>query len=174
MARIGPSQQLPLLDLLSITREHKRVRTTITLTQYGHSFEWIRLGQAQLYNHSTSGMNKWMLGAYLAEDATDFEHSPAHAIAIPLIGITFLGVSYQHTMISGWVTSLDGDSFRVPPPGYNPLKHPQAVPCSGERCGRKHIIVPEAMYQPARNPDLFDKVRGCEIRIDFGPKDTHP
>jgi len=168
----GKPFDLQTTDLRSITRRSDTCVTTVCLRRSykDRDFKWLVLGEAHLT--SRDGGNKgWNLKAYLTSGVTDFEHDSAHALDLPLIGVQLDSVYYHSTHITGYIDpEMDSSSFRVPLPGYNPMKHEDAIECNDDRCEKDpHIIVPEGLYTPPFNRGLFDAVRGKRVEIHIGP-----
>jgi hypothetical protein len=172
----------PFLDLRAITRRSDRCVTTVRFLDADgrEGARWMLLGEAALSRQSSRSGGPWRLTAYL-KDAVDFEHDSAYALDLPLVGVEFVGVSYKSTEIVAYVSpeaGADEDgrfaTFHVPPPGYDPTKHPETVLCRDCENREQHVIVPEGFYQPKFEPELFEIVRGRCVTICFGPvlKDT--
>lgn len=165
--------KLEKTDIRGITRMSDRMLTTVEL---GHRqekrIEWLILGQCQVnYNEPTK---TWALEARMTSGVTDFEHDSAYALRLPLIGLTFEAVYYHQTKLNAWVDPEfdrhEGDNFRVPLPGYNPMEHPRATKCKDSHCESKgHVIIPEGFWLPPFNKALFDAVRGRQVTISIGP-----
>jgi hypothetical protein len=163
--------RFPFSDLRAVTRESERYLTRVKLYHdHFRSKEWFIMGQARLTKQAReNGPSRWTFDAYLAEGATDFEHDSAYAIRMGLIGVEFKSIYYGHTEVVAVIDPIDFDGFCVPPPGYNPMKLPDAEKCEDDHCkGEPHIIVPEGHYVPPNDAELFKKVRGRFIEITFG------
>lgn len=177
-------------DLREITRESHLCRTVVFLQgsiYERRQFKWLELGQAVLRRQKeSSSLNAWRLEAYLTEGTCDFEHDSAYALELPLIGLQLgdLGIHYHTTYLTAWVDPNAADQFsqgfRVPRPGYNPMKHEKAVTCEGvynekkrKYCkwneGKPHIIVPEGFYRPPFDLELYRAVAGKQVEIHIGP-----
>ena len=172
--RICPQcEMFPLVDLRSITRRPDKHLTIVRIfhdRSLHRSKKWIVMGQARLVKRQGSGIRPWTLDAYL-ENATDFEHDSAYAISLGLLAVEFDSIYYGRTEINAVIDPHDIDSFCVPPPGYNPMELPDAVPCTDKRCieaDGPHIIVPENYYSPPVNRELFPAARGRFVKITFG------
>ena len=163
-------QRFPLIDLRAVTRQSDRYMTTVRLHRdHFRSKEWIVMGQARLVaRYRSQGPTIWTFDAYLTEGVTDFEHDSAYAIRIPLVGVEFRSVYYGQTEVIAAIDPMDFEGFHVPPPGYNPMKHPDAHECKSEHCEEPHVIVPEGNYVPPNNVELFKMVRGRFVEITFG------
>lgn len=167
-------QAPPLLDLLEITRGFDALRTEVRI-QVGKPWEnrtepWILFGQARLFAIDNPRRGEWQLNAYLPTGVTDFEHDSGYALKLPLVGVQFTGVLYHFAQFTAWVCPTDPADFRVPNPGYNPMKHPEAYTCREGVCQRApHIIVPQGMYVPPSNEELWTLVRGRRVEITVGP-----
>lgn len=161
----------PAMDFRALSRNSKKIRTSVVLWSDWTQSEWIQLGEIMFReNHDLRGT--WLFGAYLS-NSTDFEHDAAWLFKMELIGVRFTSCAYGQTSFEGWIKSDDSGDFRVPPPDYNPLKHKDASKCGGtakEYCkrGEPHVIVPEGFYVPPENPELFDIVRGRRIEVTTG------
>jgi len=170
--------ELEKTDLRHSCREPAVCITRVFLIpeRFENPVEWLVLGQATLRNdhNSNDKVNRWELRSYL-NGATDFEHDSAYTLVLPLMGVEFKGVEYHTTEVTG-IIPVDcltefGESFHVPLPGYNPLKHPKTEPC--QHCERNHrephVIVPEDLYTPPVNRELYELVKGREVLIRFSP-----
>lgn len=158
--------KVELTDLTGITRDNKRVRTTVYLHEnnYGDKIPWLIFGQAEVRNEERIC---W-LDARMTEGVSDFEHDSAHALRLPLIGLKFEQVWYHTTYITAWVDPNNPDGFHVPRPGYNPMKHPDAEVCEADYCGEPHPIVPQGYYVPPFDKELYEAVKGKKIEIIIG------
>jgi hypothetical protein len=62
------------------------------------------------------------------------------------------------------------EDFHVPLPGYNPFEHPKTEKCPD--CTGKdhtpHMMVPEGLYVPPHEPQLFELVKGRVVTITIG------
>jgi len=158
------------VDLRSITRESDKIATSVMIVPSRHADKkkWLLFGEAQLSDrgNSSDGIKRWELRSYL-KGATDFEHDSAYALVLPLICVTFIWVYYHNTRLSAIVDPTLGphDDFAVPEPGYNPLEHEKTVKCT--ECEPNHLIVPEGLYIPPDNPELYKKVSGKEVQIEI-------
>jgi hypothetical protein len=163
-------------DLRGICRRADTCLTVVTIhMDWQTSVEWLRFGEAQLRHREHDGTDE--LKAFLTEGVTDFEHDSAYALSLPLIALRFESLDYHSTRLSAWVHPDDSDAFRVPRPGYDPMKHPKARICSsrasGSRsprssdalCGKPHVIVPEGHYLPPRDAQLYSLVKGKRVEI---------
>jgi hypothetical protein len=172
-----PEEALPKIeenDLRSITRESERCLTVVTLhLNWEKRVTWLKLGQVQLRHQRDSHDGRWRLEAYLPAGVTDFEHDSAYLIKLPLIGVVFEGIDYHQTKLIAWVDSSEPRDFHVPLPGYNPMEHPKAFVCDekdgGYRCKTPHKIIPEDLYVPPFNRELFDAVKGKKVEILVTP-----
>jgi hypothetical protein len=165
-------------DLLSVTRGVDRCLSEVFIFNGGRRSIWLRFGEARL--NFREKRDSWQLAAYLSEGVCDFEHDSAFALQLQLVGLTYKGTEYHRSTFTAWVEFDDQEGFRVPKPGYNPMKHPKATTCAGiynEKkglyCkwneGEKHIIVPEGMYVPPFEPKLWRMLRGKKVEIELGP-----
>ncbi len=161
-------------DLRKITRGADRCLSSLTITwDWQTRIEWLVLGQTQL--RYSEGSQKYVLSAYLTEGATDFEHDSAYAFSLPLIGFTFdNSIEYSRVRGNAWVDPGDDEGlFRVPRPGYNPMKHPDTTMCNSKNCNWRdgpHPIIPEGFYAgPPHDRDLYNLVRGKRVTLSIGP-----
>lgn len=156
---------IQLLDLRPISRSSDLCEVTVTLENIQHlrNFLWIRAGQADLRLERRQWLN--VRGP---DGVTDSEHDSVHILSLPLIGVTMQHVFSHNVTISAYIDPSEVQDFRVPPPDYDPTKHPEAYTCKDPRCERPHIISPRC-YQAPVNPDLFEIVRGKKVEIVFGP-----
>jgi hypothetical protein len=135
--------------------------------------KWIVCGEVQIRERGNRrDLSYWSLNAYLIDGATDFEHSSAYAVCLPLVALQFDGTEYHETLLHAMVDPGRLDDFHVPLPGYNPLEHPRTEKCPD--CTKKkgctpHLIVPEGFYVPPREPKLFELVKGRIVSISIGP-----
>ena len=155
-------------DLRAITRRSDKCLTVVEIKwDWETEIDWLTFGEAQLRHHENLGTHDLM--AYLTDGVTDFEHDSAYALSLPLIGLRFTRLDYHSTHFDAWVDpSHDADrGFRVPSPGYDPMKHPDAIVCRAKTCRRDgpHIIVPEGHYLPPFNKELFKLVAGKRVEI---------
>lgn len=155
-------------DLTLITREPKRCQTRVILhMDWGTQVPWLQFGQGSLLANDRG--DQWRLEARM--EATDQEHDAALALRLPLIGVRFIWVHHHTTQVSAWVdpNAVDefSQDFRVPTPGYDPTKHPQATKCTRCKGAEAHVIVPGGFYVPPFDPDLYQKVRGKRVDIYF-------
>lgn len=159
-------------DLREITRNASIAHTKIYLTRrdeegYKKQVLWLEFGElSRIWQRE----GKTLIGAYLVEGATDFEHDSAYALRLPLIGMQFQDIHYHATTFVAWVDPDGADEFRVPRPGYNPLRHPKAIRCGDGHCvDDPHVIVPEGFYAGAPfDPELFRAVAGLQVEIQVG------
>lgn len=172
-------ESYPLIDLTPITRKADRSRTRIFITVPhlgggSSKIEWIRTGLISMSQRERR--EGWELISYLQEGATDVEHDSAYALTMSLFDVHFDSVDYNKTVILARVDMDEdpqfGRTFRVPPPGYNPLTHPEASMCEGKKyCkqGKPHIIVPHGHYCPKFDPALYKRVAGKKLEIHISP-----
>jgi hypothetical protein len=168
---VVPKHPIQKLDLRKITRDSNKCRTYVTLHwDWQTKVEWIICGMVDLRDDNPKEDRRSRLIAYLSKGATDFEHDSAHALGLPLIGLTFDHLWYQRAVFTAWIDPNDDDNgFRVPQPGYDPAKLKDTIMCEDKRCDEKHIIVPEGYYYPPHNADLYDLVKGKRVEISIGP-----
>lgn len=167
---------VPHTDLRSITRGADTARTTIEIVDRYDNFRhlWITCGQVNL--------RKWdnrpdvELTCYLTEGVTDFEHDSAYAFQLDLIGWTFDSIRDSAVTFTAWIPAeLQGlDEFRIPGPGYNPMKRDDAYLCDTDHCAEDpHIMVEEGYFIAPANPELYKLVRGRRVRITIRPVYDH-
>jgi hypothetical protein len=162
-------------DLREITRYPELCLTEVyvQLTRDRQSrVKWLICGQSKLIPQHDRRDGRWRLEAYLPEGVTDFEHDSGYAFKLPLIGIEFEMVDYHQATFHGWVDpSNDHEDFRVPRPGYNPMKHPKAVTCKPSKyCEGNHVIVPEGFWAgPPSDVELWNVVKGKKVEILISP-----
>ena len=149
-----------IVDLVSVSRGKDLVLTTVSVNLGFQEHPWIRTGSAQL----TRNRHNWTFSCYAEKDLVDPEHDSIHIVRLSLIGVEFDSAYYGVTKFNAWV-SPDPDDFRVPPPGYNPKEVAEKCTCCTTPC----MIVPDGMYVPEFNQELFEKLRGTRVTIRFGP-----
>jgi hypothetical protein len=170
-------------DLLSISRGTDKCRSYVTMEwDWETQITWLKFGEATLRTNDRRD-GKWTLEARMGHGACDPEHDTAFALRLPLIGVEFEWADHHMFRFHGFVEpGLDPNdrhnTFHVPPPGYDPTKHPKAETCNGKYdgkknwCkwgdGKKHIIVPEGFYVPPFDPELYKLVAGKRIQIMLG------
>lgn len=165
-SRTKMTKTVELTDLSSITRNPHQSLTTIYIeTEMRRLEKWLAFGETNI----SSDRNGTLLSAFLQEGVTDFEHDSAYALRLPLIGLTIDMVRYSTCVLTAWIDPNDSHNFAVPPPGYNPMNDPQAEQCSSEYCKDPHIIVPEHLYVPLFDQELYEAVRGKKVEIRIGP-----
>jgi hypothetical protein len=156
-------------------------RVSLTDRHGRNGYPWLWLGESSLWRPGNGTGSTWWLTARLGPrapgegDPTDFEHDPAYACRMPLIGMELGAVHGHHTFVSAWVDPDNPEEFRVPLPGYDPREHPDAVMCEDENClevppedgGGPHVIVPEGSYVPPFEERLYRAVRGKRVEIVF-------
>ena len=162
--------EIQLTDLRNITRDSDTLRTEVTvLIDWETRIKWLVFGECNLRKmERQQRLENWWLSAYLKEGATDFEHDSGYALRLPLIAVTF-GSIYNHRLrVSAVIDPQDAhDDFHVPLPGYNPLAHEDTALCPDCK-ERPHLIVPEGLYVPPFEDDLFALVAGKEVEIYIG------
>lgn len=146
---------------IDITKQSRPGFTRVDLILDHRDVTWIRLGQSQLRYHE--GMSAWRLGAYLG-NLTDPEHDSAYLLRLPLIGVEFKGVDYGIAQVNAWIHPTDGYEFRVPDADYTPETE-RCVTCKGKN---SHLMVDGDHYCPPHNKELYDSVRGLQVRIYMG------
>jgi hypothetical protein len=169
----GKVKTLPENDLRGITRESSRCLTTVNI-RMGEWWDrdtdqrWLTFGQAQLRRFGDNAFPWWWLGAYLAEGATDFEHDSGYALRLPLVSLDFQFMMNHGSHFLALVHPAAADEFRVPTPGYNPLEHPKTEPCPTCKGEQAHLMVPEGLYVPPFEPELYEVVKGRPVSIHIG------
>lgn len=172
--------ELQETDLRGISRDSDTCRTTVTVDMgYDENgreklVKWIVAGQGQLDKlDGHRRVQRWWLRSYL-DNATDFEHDSAYAFRLPLLAVEFKAVWWHQVHFNALINPNEPDDFHVPLPGYNPLEHPKTEQCPEERCQGEHahLIVPEGMYVPPFEPELFKLVAGRPVEIVIGQ--PHP
>jgi hypothetical protein len=170
---------VPITDLREICRYPDRLRCSVFLfgaQETGGVLEvpWLILGQVSLTEHAGRRVGCATLSARMGFGATDAEEDAAWVLKLPLIGLRFSGVDYHVAEFAAWV-DLEAEGpfhsdFRVPSPGYNPVKDPRTKRCRSKNCEPKgHPIVPEGLYVPPFDPGLYASVRGRKVSIRIGP-----
>lgn len=168
--------ELKETDLRSISRDSATCRTTVTVDmgydEKGRMLKvrWLIAGQGQLQPIDSSlSIRRWLLTSYL-DNATDFEHDSAYAFRLPLVAVELKAVWWHTLHIDALVQPYDPEDFHVPLPGYNPLEHPDTEPCQAEQCRGKqaHLIVPEGLYVPPLEMELFNLVAGRPVEVTIG------
>ena len=166
----------PYVDLVDVGRicnNWRRTRCDVLVrVAVQTTIPWLVLGEVSLTTNKPLG--RWSLNAKMANYVTDAEHDIAYVASLPLIGVQFddLGVFHSITNLVGWIDPDGVDNFRIPPPGYNPAKHPDARTCKAYplcRDGGGHVVVPEGYWQPTVNLELFKKVAGKRVEIRIAP-----
>jgi hypothetical protein len=164
---------LQMTDLREISRGSRRCRTKVYLTDRvnldRHEL-WLDFGKANfLRRESDNQPSLWTISSYLAHCATDIYKDSVFALAFDVIALELSMVHAHHVVFEAIVDPMQGNFFRVPRPGYNPLLHPDTVICQNEACLEHHCgahpIVPDGFYQPPHDPELFEAVRCRPIEI---------
>jgi hypothetical protein len=165
-----------LTDLSGLTYGKSQTRVFLLKSYYDHEqIEWLQFGEADLYREGdTLVRGRWRLEARL-EHVTDWEHSNAIALRLPLVGVELgpLPVRSGHVSLTGWVDpNLDTDDehngFHVPRPGYNPCLHPEFSKCTSCKGNNAHFMVPPGFYVPPFDRELYKAVRGKRLEIHLG------
>ena len=156
-------------DLRPICRDPDTHRCVVYLVgRYGGNREaFLRLGQVNLRTQDNARSQE--LTARMADGTTDFEHSSAYVMWLPLIGTGLDLLNNGLVWLSAWINPdvTAGDDFLVPAADYDPRKHPGTKMC--EHCDEPHLIVPENFFTPEANLELFDELRGRRVEIVIGP-----
>lgn len=172
--RIAAFGKVETVDLRSITRRSDKCLTTVMLQltwDEREKVKWLVFGEAHIQKFERKG--QYLLKAYLPAGVTDFEHDSAYAFRLPLMGLEMdeLFLSYHQTRLRAIVDPNNSDDFRVPRPGYDPLKMEGTHTCKAyDQCKEKpHLIVPEGFYAgPPFDRKLFELVRGKRVEIIVG------
>ncbi len=163
-----PEPAFPVLDLRHLTcAKDDRRRTTIFLeTSFEVCVEWITVGSVSLMPWNDRRSGRWSLESKIAGGATDFDHSTVRIVRLPLIGLEFEHASGA-VRFHAWIDpGADDSEFRVPPPDYDPVAHPKTHTCKDGPCAKNpHPIVPEGLFLPPFNRELFEQVRGKRVEI---------
>ena len=160
-------------DLRSITRNSDTCLTTVYWRPgeawNRESRKWLLFGEAQLRKCSNDGdMVWWRLASYLKGRTADFEHDSAFALRIPLVAFEFIYMERHRARFVALVHPGMPDEFHVPLPGYNPLEHLLTHPCPTCTDGDAHLIVPEGLYVPPFEPELYKAMAGRVVDITIG------
>lgn len=163
-------------DLTAITGKSPMFTSVEIVKERGY-FEWIVCGETCLNRTGTD--RKWTIGAYL-DKATDGDHDTAYAFRFTLIGVEFEFMSSGTSHFVGWIASDEHASensddqfgtFRVPRNGeYDPLRMKGAQKCDRCKGSDKHMFVPDGFYLPPFDRELYEAVKGKQLRIATGPK----
>ena len=161
--------ELPTLDLRPFTRDSNKIYTRIFLKGFGYNckqFLWIKAGSIEMRKTPEQGdKEQYVLQSHRLEGYTDFEHDSAKALTIPMIGLKMVTGWGGSLRFTGWIdfNPTRAEELRV----FNPSAlDEEASVCKDRRCGKPHPIV---KYIPNPDPVLFNKIRGMEVEIFFGP-----
>lgn len=170
---------VPELDLRKISRYSDKVSTLVELHwdwNSANNVRWIRCGAVHFRRSEDRTRPFVDFGARLQVGVTDFEHDSGYAFQFRLAGCEFRFMDSGRSWFDGFIDASDTDEigaedFRVPQESnYNPMKHPNAYKCTEcKGVDKGHIIVPEGLYLPPKNIDLYRKVRGKRVTIITGP-----
>jgi hypothetical protein len=154
---------LPEVDLRPVTRNSDRAFTRITVSHNTYRHVWIQAGLLTRIEMDP-GKRQW-LAAYYAHDITDESDHSAYAFSLELVGVHVHMITYGVTELHGWIASgpHDAEHFRVPKaaPDLNSFEWCQR--CKGKE---RHRMT---TYQPPAELELYKKLRGEKISIEFGP-----
>jgi len=176
-SRVAATSLIMETDLRSITRDSDRYETRVLIQGdeyhelHGVSEEhdprtlWLKFGRSELRMAEREGRSA-VLQARVTYGVTDREHDSAWAICLPLIDVKMEGVMNGRTWITACIAPRGRNDFRVPWPGYDPTKHPDAYTC--KECEKRHKVVPEG-YQPCVDAHLYQHVQGRRVSISIGP-----
>jgi hypothetical protein len=171
--KLAEVQAVELNDLRGISRRAEACLTTVRIFldpgDDRNGMDWILCGSSDLHTTRDRPTGKWILSARMTEGVTDVEHDSAYVFKLPLVGLTFTDVYYHTSRFSAWVDPNVGEwlpDFRVPLPGYDPTKHPEAFICTD--CKESHVIVPEGFYVPKFEANLYKLVAGKQVEISIG------
>ncbi len=159
----------PWLDLSHLCRSS--AKTVITIETDFRMSSWITAGEISLRARDSYHF-KGICQLDARMNATDYEHDSLYALRIELVGVELNDISYGLTSVIGWIRADNLDSFRVPVPGYNPLKHKQATKCKQCKGKESHLVIPDS-YVPPPNPELYNIVRGRKVLITTGAAKAH-
>lgn len=160
--------ELEHTDLRTICHGYRESHCDVHLRSEGKDFRWLTLCEVSLQRHDEG---RATLKSYLKDGATDFEHDPAYACKLPLIGVTLKFIHNGVMILEAWIDPERDefcDDFRVPGPRYDPLVRPDTETCDTEGC-EGHPIVAEGHYLPPFDEELFNAVRGKRVEIYIGP-----
>ena len=176
-----PKCPVELTDLTHLTcgpRDNRRTWVRLEW-DFEERDEWLKFGVATLRPQSDRrNTNQWCLEAPMANGITDFEHSTAIAVRLPIVGLYLNFMSHGTAHYTAFVDSSayvydahrpDRSNFHVPRPGYDPRKHKGSHQCEMKECRvSKHLIIPEGFYVPPVDPELYEAVKGKKVEIIFG------
>lgn len=169
----GRPQWLPFLDLRGITRASDKCATIITCRIHHREFTWIHCGSlCELHGRDNSRIKTWIVGAYLNNGATDFEHDSAYAFRFEVLEPKLDMVTYSRTWLTTFINPdpFSVEQFHVPESSdYNPAQLVGAHMCEEDYCEKPHPIVPEGYYVPPTDKKYAERMRGVEIIIRTGP-----
>jgi hypothetical protein len=170
-------------DLTHLTCDPREPRRTWVSLEWDFDtrIEWLIFGPASMHSQSDRrDGDRWRLEGSMARGVTDFEHSTALAVRLPLVGLQLGFVSHGQVRYTAFVDSSSmvydpadpkHSEFHVPSPGYDPRKHKDTYKCDTKGCSDKgHLIIPEGFYVPPFNLELFQHVRGKKVEIVMGIK----
>lgn len=164
-------------DFTKVTRDAKKVLTSITVRSRGFAPFEIRAGRVSVQLDDRDKLYG-RLTARAVYGVTDFEHDSAYIFQIPIVGfgveLIDNGIIYAHAAILG----RESEDLRLKlDSSYDPTKLEGASQCDGKRyCklgeGKPHPIVPEGFWAgPKTAPGLYAQLLGAklDIRIIPGP-----
>jgi len=132
---------------------------------------WIKAGAATIREGRDDPSEATLL-VHGAAGVTDMDHSSVYVLSLPLIGFRFSHMLFEHRVVlTGGVNPMFseyGNSFYVPPQGYDPVAQDDDVymcDCGGE--DSLHPIVDA--YLPKHNKELFEIVRGKKVEVVIRP-----
>jgi len=165
--------EVQFTDLRDIGRDADRMETVVALFQENlrqGRVEWLWAGSSSLYpvnNYHKPGL--WILAARLGRGATDPEHDIPFVFKLPLVGVEIERIEEGGVWAHGFVDAYDGEEFRVPRPGYDPLKERDVFTCLHASCRDRHPIVPDGCYVPKFDAALYEAVKGRLVDIRIYP-----
>lgn len=154
---------VPYVDLRPVTRDAKKVVSTIYVTDEVHARHlWLTCGSLTINKcreHS-------IVGARLA-NAYDFEHNSAWAFRFEAIGLTWSGdISSGWTHYTGFFHPRASEEMHIP---RQPLtKWYRALPwCTEKQCkgDHAHRVVPEGLYAGPKPDAENDWLLGQRFEI---------
>ena len=158
-----PEWRLEKIDLTTLTDVSKG-RVAINVRRMFYFEEWVSAGQGITLNSMSNGA--WScLCLPIKEDVIDPEGDRPTVLSIPITVPTLDRVDWGSVVLMSSIIGGEGNSFRVPPPGYDPLVGSKVIRAYGKR----HIMVNEDYYQPSPNPELYKKLVGSLIQITISP-----
>jgi hypothetical protein len=175
-SRVAATSLIMETDLRPITRDADLYETRVLIAgdeydelrgvseEYEPRTPWLKFGRAELRMPEREGRPA-VLQARVTYGVTDQEHDSCWAICLPLIDVKMEGVSNGRTCITACIAPRGRSEFKVPWPGYDPTKHPDAFTC--KECKPRHKVAPEG-YVPYTDAHLYQHVQGRRVSISLG------